>query len=64
MASQGLRKTYFFFHLKVCERRNFDFCVFLPMRSMPLNPGLYKLNGPSGRRHAGPHTPAGYTTHP
>ena len=30
----------------------------------PLNTGLYKLNGGSGRRHAGPHTPAGPTTHP
>ena len=26
--------------------------------------GLYKLNGGSGRRHAGPHTPAGHTKHP
>ena len=33
MASRGLRKTYFF-HLKACERRNFDFCVFLRMCSM------------------------------
>ena len=24
----------------------------------PLKTGLYKLNGGSGRRHAGPHTPA------
>ena len=30
----------------------------------PLKPGLYKLNGGSGRRHAGPHTSAGPTTHP
>ena len=29
----------------------------------PLKTGLYKLNGGSGRRHAGPHTPAGPTTH-
>ena len=30
----------------------------------PLKPG-YKQNGGSGRRHAaGPHTPAGPTTHP
>ena len=32
MAFRGLRKTYFF-HLKACERRNFDFCVFLRMSS-------------------------------
>ena len=30
----------------------------------PLITGLYKLNGGSGRRHAGPHTSAGPTTHP
>ena len=30
----------------------------------PLKTGLYKLNGRSGRRHAGPHKPAGHTTHP
>ena len=30
----------------------------------PLKPGLYKLNGGSGRRRAGPQTPAGPTTHP
>ena len=30
----------------------------------PLKIGLYKLNGGSGRRHAGPHTPAGHTIHP
>ena len=30
----------------------------------PLKTGLYKLNGGSGRRQAGPHTPAGPTTHP
>ena len=29
----------------------------------PLKTGLYKLNGGSGRRQAGPHTPAGPTTH-
>ena len=29
-----------------------------------LKTGLKKLNGGSGRRHAGPHTPAGPTTHP
>ena len=34
MASRGLRKTYFFPHLKACERRNFDFCVFLRMCSV------------------------------
>ena len=32
MASRGLRKTYFF-HLKACERKNFDFCVFLPSKT-------------------------------
>ena len=42
-----------FFHLKACERRNFDFflcsygCVVGPLKI-----GLYKLNGGSGRRHA------------
>ena len=30
----GLRKTYFFPLLKACERRNFDFCVFLRMCSL------------------------------
>ena len=30
----------------------------------PLKTGLYELNGGSGRRHAGPHTPAGHTIHP
>ena len=27
----GITKNIFFFHLKACERRNFDFCVFLQM---------------------------------
>ena len=44
--------------------RIFDFCVFLRMCNMPVKTGLYKLHGGSGRRHAGPHTPAGHTTHP
>ena len=35
MAFRGLRKTYIFFHLKACERRNFDFCVFLRVGSLP-----------------------------
>ena len=35
MASRGLRITSFFFHLKACERRNFDFCVFLRVGSLP-----------------------------
>ena len=34
MASRGLRKTHFFFHLQACERRNFDLCVFLRMCSL------------------------------
>ena len=29
-----------------------------------LKTGLYKLNGGSGRRHAGAHAPAGHTIHP
>ena len=29
----------------------------------PLKTGLYKLNGQSGRRHAGAHAPAGQTIH-
>ena len=49
MASRGLRKTYFFFHLKACERRNFDFCVFLRVGSLPGKTGLYK-RGTSSRR--------------
>ena len=32
----GITKIIIFFHLKVCERRNFDFCVFLRMCSMPV----------------------------
>ena len=47
MASRGLRKT-FFFHLKACERRNFDFCVFLRMCSVtvtgPVLSWLYDRN--------------------
>ena len=38
MAARGLRKTYFFFHLEACERRNFDFCVFLRMCSVTVSP--------------------------
>ena len=65
MTSWGLRKTYFFFHFKACERGNFDFYVFIRMCSGSVKNSLYhKLNGGSGRRHAGPHTPAGPTTHP
>ena len=30
----GIAKNIFFFHLKACERRNFDFCVFLRMCSV------------------------------
>ena len=30
----GIVKKYFFFYLKACEWRNFDFCVFLRMCSM------------------------------
>ena len=29
----GDYKKHIFFHLKACERRNFDFCVFLRMCS-------------------------------
>ena len=62
MAYRGLRKTYFFSHLKRGETLIFVCsygCVVGPLKT-----GLYKLNGGSGRRHAGPHTPAGPTTHP
>ena len=49
MASRGLRKTYFFPHLKACERRNFDFCVFLEKSSVTggrVGPGpMRKLAG-------------------
>ena len=31
----GITKNIIFFHLKAGERRNFDFCVFLRMCSMP-----------------------------
>ena len=31
----GITKNIIFFHLKACERGNFDFCVFLRMCSMP-----------------------------
>ena len=31
----GITKNIFVFHLKACERRNFGFCVFLRMYSMP-----------------------------
>ena len=27
----GITKNIIFFHLKACERRNFDFCVFLSL---------------------------------
>ena len=57
----GDYEKHIFFHLKACERRNFDFCVWIVC---PLKTGLYKVNGRSGRRHAGPHTPAGHNTHP
>ena len=40
MASRGFRKTYFFSHLKACERRNFDFCVFLRVDSLPFKNSL------------------------
>ena len=39
-------------------------CVLPDVQWVLLKTGLYKLNGGSGRRHAGPHTPAGPTTHP
>ena len=29
----GITKIIIFFHLKACERRNFDFCMFLRMSS-------------------------------
>ena len=32
----GDYEKHIFFHLKACERRNFDFCVFLWMCSMPV----------------------------
>ena len=44
----------------MASRRNFDFCVWIVC---PLKPGLYKLNGRSGRRHAGSHALAGQTAH-
>ena len=54
-------KHNFFFHLRVCERRNFDFCVFLRMCVVcPLKPVYISV----GRRHAAPHTRAGQTIHP
>ena len=31
----GKYEKHIFFHLKACERRKFDFCVFLRMFSMP-----------------------------
>ena len=39
----GDYEKHIFFHLKACERRNFDFCVFLRMCSMPggrVGPGV------------------------
>ena len=56
MASRGLRKTYFFPHLKACERRNFDFCVWVVC---PLKTGLYKVNGQSARVTPGHTRPPG-----
>ena len=36
MASRpGITKNIIFFHLKACERRHFDFCVFLRVDSLP-----------------------------
>ena len=35
MASRGLQKNIFFPHLRACERRNFDFCLFLRVGSLP-----------------------------
>ena len=32
----GDYEKHIFSHLKACERRNFDFCVFLRMCSMPV----------------------------
>ena len=52
MAYRGLRKTHFFPHLKACERRNFDFGVFLRMCSVTVSP---PENNPQVFR---------YTTHP
>ena len=49
MASRGLIKTYFFPHLKACERKNFDFCVFLRVGSLPggrVWPGVTRARRP------------------
>ena len=40
----GDYEKHIFFHLKACERRNFDFCVFLRVGSLPVKTGLYKVN--------------------
>ena len=37
--------------------------IFLRWVVCPLKSGLYKMNGRSGRRHAGAHAPAGQTIH-
>ena len=34
----GITKNIFFPHLKACERRNFDFCVFLRMCRVTVSP--------------------------
>ena len=39
------------------------FVCFYGCKVCPLKTGLYKLNGRSGRRHAGANAPAGQTTH-
>ena len=62
----------FRWHLGDYEKHNFfpfeglweEKLWFLRWVVCPLKTGLYKLNGRSVRRHAGPHTPAGQTTHP
>ena len=55
----GITKNIIFFHLKACERRNFDFCVFLRVYSMPVKTGLYKLNGEWDVVTPGPTRPPG-----
>ena len=61
MASRGLRKTYFFSHLKACERRNFDFCVFLEMSSVTggrVGPGPMRKLAGEGPAYASSNQPA------
>ena len=63
MASRGLRKTYFFSIRGSVRGETLIFvcsygCVVGIVKTR------FKLNGGSGRRHAGPHAPAGHTTHP